>query len=392
MRLNAILQRSARIILSCVLRVMPIWRHCVVVGWPDTEGNSVEVLRHLLSRYRGKIYWLVSSPASELMWLVGGVAHQHLVVIRKNSLHALFCYLTAEAVFFTHGLFFSPKPAGRRTFVNLWHGDGPKNTENKSYRHVVSSSIVVAGTQLWGGYKADYFGLTRDSVAVVGNPRIDQFERPATDQQLTALGLDPRKAIVLWLPTYRAVRGGLNQQWHDTEVLSAQEEIRQTLRCMASLARRSGLQMVFKPHPMEADRYREVGVKLVSENDLSLAKVGFYQLVARSAALITDYSSIWTDFLVLDRPIGFYCPDLKSYELNRGFNVPNFGELLPGDLLSTAQEATTFITKCVDAQYGADLRKRSIKHTGAVISNGATERLFVFVNSHRKLNGHNLLY
>ena len=30
-----------------------------------------------------------------------------------------------------------------------------------------------------------------------------------------------------------------------------------------------------------------------------------YGLLARSSALVTDYSSVWTDYLTLDRPIAF---------------------------------------------------------------------------------------
>jgi hypothetical protein len=31
-----------------------------VHGWPDDEGNAVEVLRALRRRYGGKVYWLLA--------------------------------------------------------------------------------------------------------------------------------------------------------------------------------------------------------------------------------------------------------------------------------------------------------------------------------------------
>ena len=43
-------------------------------------------------------------------------------------------YLRAEAVFFTHGLYGSPRPSPRKPIVNLWHGDGPKDIRPEQRR------------------------------------------------------------------------------------------------------------------------------------------------------------------------------------------------------------------------------------------------------------------
>jgi len=49
--------------------------------------------------------------------------------------------------------------------------------------------------------------------------------------------------------------------------------------------------------------------------------------------LITDYSSIWVDYLALDRPVIGFVPDRHRYETeDRGF-ITNFGEIFPGPLL-----------------------------------------------------------
>ena len=48
-----------------------------------------------------------------------------------------------------------------------------------------------------------------------------------------------------------------------------------------------------------------------------------YAVLKYSTALITDYSSIYFDYLLLDRPIIYYIPDLYEYQTKcRGFYEP----------------------------------------------------------------------
>ncbi len=388
--MQAVFRNILSLALGGTLRIMPVLRHCVVYGWPDTEGNSVEVLRHLIRYYPGRIFWFTSRPLSDLSWLIDDLpGHNRVVRIDKRTWLAVACYLTAEAVFFTHGLFLSPRPTSRRIFVNLWHGDGPKRTENSQYRIRVASSLVVAGTRLWGEYKRRYFDLGESSVAVVGNPRIDQFGRPISNLGLKALGLDPEIPFVLWLPTYREVRSDVAFSWRDAKRLSAQDDIRKALALMAKHSASRGLQILLKPHAAEADQFRGLGIRILTDADLATCRVCFYQLMARSCALITDYSSVWTDYLALKRPIGFFCPDIAEYESGRGLNVRNYASLLPGPLINSAGDIGAFLDSVIYKTFSTDQIELSIKAIGAVTELGAAERLFASINeirSTKKLN------
>lgn len=86
------------------------------------------------------------------------------------------------ATSFNHDLHGSPKPPPHKTFVNLWHGDGPK--KSKRFANV-RSTFVVAGTQLWGRQRPVYFGDAGDGV-LVGKPRVYQFARPGRRDDASA--------------------------------------------------------------------------------------------------------------------------------------------------------------------------------------------------------------
>ena len=51
--------------------------------------------------------------------------------------------------------------------------------------------------------------------------------------------------------------------------------------------------------------------------------------------LITDYSSIYFDYLLLNRPIIFHMPDLEEYQKKRGFILDPLDEWTPGDMSTT---------------------------------------------------------
>lgn len=365
-----------RVLQACVAR-LPARRHAVVAGYPDDEGNSVEVVRGLAGRL--PVYWLVGDEPSSLQWLVAGVPGADRVrCLRKNTLAAYWAYVSARYVFFTHGLYGSPMPPPHKTFVNLWHGDGPKRRKGFA---VVRSTFVVAGTQLWGGKRARTFGMSERDVLITGNPRVDQFARPASDQDLRRVGLDPSTRLVLWLPTYRTTdyrgyRVGAARNWEDTAGPSLSATLRLNLAEIARDARELGVTLAVKPHPLDADKFAETGLQIITGADLRAARVTLYQLLGRADGLLTDYSSVWTDFLTVDRPIGFYCPDIESYVAGRGLNVDDYPALLPGPLLDTREEWMDFLRSCIaEPPSSRERRARIVATIGAETRGGATERL-----------------
>ena len=360
-----------------VLRAGPAGHRAVVAGTPDEEGNSVEVVRALAERM--PVTWLVSDRPEHVRWLLEGCQGcERVRLVRKSSLRGFAAYARARYVFFTHGLYGSPQPPGRRMVVNLWHGDGPKRRKGLAD---IRSTVTVAGTRAWGARRAEHFKVGPDGVLVTGNPRIDQLGRPVDDAVLQALGLDPRRPLVLWLPTYRTtdsvgrrLTGTLN--WSDGDELSRRDQVRRLLETVNGLTRDLAVELVVKPHPLDSDGYAEAGLKVLTSSDLRVSRVSLYQLLGRTAGLITDYSSVWTDYLALDRPVGFFCPDLEEYVSSRGLNVPDYRVVAPGPFLASAADFERFFVACTGGpDPWQELRRSATESLGVETRLGATERL-----------------
>lgn len=377
--LSKALGAAIREVLSLLLLLIPTRRSVVVFTAPVMEGNAVEVVRWLNRNYEGCVTWLIADefdPGSASGLLAEPGETLRVRILPKKSTRAFIAWSRAELVLFTYLLYRGPTPRGNRTFVNLWHGDGPK-PDLPPGTVSAPAQITVAGTDLWGRGKVEAFGSPIDGLMVTGNPRIDQFRRPATDTDLNALGIKPDRPFVVWAPTFRAVRSDADSTlWSDSADLDPFRELRARADEFSSAIERLDLQVVIKRHALDAERYNFAKMVHIENRQLLDRSLGFYQLLARSAALITDYSSVWTDYLPLDRPIGLYCPDIEPYSRGRGFDVPRLEEFAPGPIATDVDGLLDFlrdVANCDDP--GRELRHSVCDKIGAVTDLGATERL-----------------
>lgn len=77
--------------------------------------------------------------------------------------------------------------------------------------------------------------------------------------------------------------------------------------------------------------------------------------------LITDYSSIYHDYLLLDRPILFIPYDYENFELERGF-VYNYLDLLPGPRIESRTQFESEITNILDGDDEYDKKRNELKN------------------------------
>ena len=121
--------------------------------------------------------------------------------------------------------------------------------------------------------------------------------------------------------------------------------------------------LIIKKHPLQTgwsqDTQEFTNIRYVSEAMLEKEKLQLYELIGISDALISDYSTVAVDYLLLDRPLGYVLADYEIYREKRGFVFEDPLEYMPGEKIYNACDLKQFLLHISDGtdDYRAERRK-----------------------------------
>ena len=100
--------------------------------------------------------------------------------------------------------------------------------------------------------------------------------------------------------------------------------------------------VILKIHHLQKNErvFSEVYSNILFVSDENINQLGFqlYQFIPLTDALITDYSSISADYMLLNKPMIFILDDYEQYNKSRGIIPDNAKELWTGDQVYTIDE------------------------------------------------------
>lgn len=220
-------------------------------------------------------------------------------------------------------------------YLNTWHGTPLKTLgrdmrgrllEHKTFtRNLLHSTHVISPnphtTEVLTRTNETQ-GLLTARVAETGYPRID-LTMNATDREVAALrtrlGIKPTDEVVLYAPTWRGEHGAVRLET---------DRLIEDLKSMEA----PGRKVLFRGHALTEELLSgmDLGAYLVPKD------VDTNQVLAAVDTLVTDYSSVFFDFLPLRRRIVLYVHDLEEYQRDRGlyFDI----EEMPGIVCRTRDE------------------------------------------------------
>lgn len=208
-------------------------------------------------------------------------------------------------------------------YINTWHGiplkhlgydmpDGILASKNMVRSFLQADYLLSANSFSTKIYKDSYKinEIYAGKILEEGYPRNDILtsdrEYVLTKLKKFGVTVDPKKKIVLYAPT-----------WRGKDFTNPQDDVDSLLLFHANLTANidtKEYQVLIKPHHVLGKLFKEKG-----KYDFVIpANFDGNEALSVSDILISDYSSIFFDFLTTNRPILFYVTDLVEYEEDRG--------------------------------------------------------------------------
>ncbi len=339
----------------------------------DFDDNSRALFEYALKvgvNKRYKLVWIVKDPSE---WMDRFKKYENVLflswedadsedMVKKDNFFYHLCL--AKYLFMTDSYGFALGCRKDQIRVMLWHGCGFKARLSLSSNENNYEYFTVTGEEYAKTY-AKNFGLRDDQMLVTGLPKVDYIFHPDPNW-LEKLNIKKAKKYVFWLPTFRNIdRPGFERHNH------TKPKGETGLPMVASMIDMSKLNdllvenktmMIIKLHPMQdrkliGDFSCFTNIQLLENHDLLKQDIQLNQILGYADMLISDYSSVAVDYLVMDRPIGFTLDDFDSYEEERGFDWPDVKPHLPGKELYSFDEMYNYV-KSVLAGIDTGIKKR----------------------------------
>lgn len=336
--------------LSAVNRLLPKNGKKIVfysnMGFRD---NVKAVYDELLTHPEAKNYRIICALDDAALW--ESKPHPDNVHFTSN-VGGVLHFLTGKYFFYSFGKY-PIKPSKSQMVINVWHGSPLKKIGNyESDEDQNFFTYVLAASDFFAPIMQKAFSCRPEQVAVCGHPRNDAMFAPG--DPLGKLGITEKyDKLILWLPTFRqsaflgdndtAAKAGTG-----LPILESREEM---ARVNELLTRRNAL-MIAKIHPAQdlslIDTEGFSHIRILTNDQMQQADCNLYSLLGVSDGLLTDYSSVYFDYLLLNRPIGFTVDDIEEYRQTRGFVVDDPYPLMPGQFIHTPDEFLAFTGDLLD--------------------------------------------
>ncbi len=333
------------IIKKILLIVIPQGKVILFESHPDFSDNTYPVyklLKKFLPNY--KMVWILNRSSSESSAI--NDADDTIQADNKNIREKIKYYyyrLRCSAIVQCNVI--HRKLRSRQLSVFLAHGSETKRV--KELYNINNSLVDYLNLQshYFDESSIDNLNCSPEKFVYLGYPRCDYFYSNDNPQNIEQIITGEKFKFIIWLPTFRQHRTMTRDDAPDSMFSNIGVPLfysPESLINFNEFIRNLDIHILYKPHPAQ---YMGV-IKAIKSEDLSnfhiiydsdiLGKgLQLYQVIAQSQALITDYSSVFWDYLLLDRPIAITTDDLQNWKMGRGFAL---------DLEKIHEEATEKIS------------------------------------------------
>lgn len=270
----------------------------------------------------------------------------------------------AKHIFTTHQPF---KIKSKQVLSCFWHGIPLKKmalmSNNTSYksdcRNIKSwqkADYISSSSSLYETLMTSCISVKASKYVRTGFPRIDALYNPEVTKADVLKQYfnvtDVTAKIGVYMPTFR----------YELEDDSIMDKISRgnffafdyfDLSKLEQVLQKKNKYLIVKLHPYEMKKIDEKcknydHIYFLKDIDLFKFNYDMYDLLGNTDFLITDFSSVYFDYLHLDKPIYFVTNFLKEYEKTRGLLMGPYSDIVPGAKINTFVELLDILENDTD--------------------------------------------
>ena len=331
-----IIRNVAYNVFSFINSFVPKENKVFIYGGEKLLDNSEAMLRYLADNTNIKIECIAENRIER-------EGYSDRVEFKKNTfINAALSMITSKVVLDSSLHTIKMKPKSNQLFLQMWHGSPlkslPKNKKDKNGKYY---SFICYSSNTFKNEMMHSFGVDDKKMLLMGNPRNDYlFEKTSIPKEFQTTN-----KIIMWLPTFR--QGiGLIESSKSIPIITKENVVE-----LDEHLKKNRLLLYIKPHPLQIDSFGKLfngyqfeAIRFIKDSDLIRNKYTLYEFLGITDALITDYSSVYFDYLLLNRPIGFAIDDIDEYAMNRGFALESPEEFMPGKIIRNYRDLEDFLS------------------------------------------------
>lgn len=268
-------------------------------------------------------------------------------------------------------------PLSRHAYlINLWHGISVKkiglmtyHSQEKLARKAEEFSafkMVPSTSPLTQKCFMEAFGKTASETPVLGEPRNDFLIENKVKRNTEFLNfyLDVEassyRKVIGYLPTWRDY--GCWDDGIDYTQLNHRMALKNDL-------------LIIKPHPKDTtfDHLEAMSnIKVVRSKD---GWQDAYEILIALDVLITDYSSLAYEYILLERPVILYTPDYERFSEDREFWI-DYEEIAPANKISTFAELQAEIEVATERAELSPRYQKSLEKLHTIRDGSSCEKIY----------------
>ena len=320
-------------------------------SFPDFSGNPKALYEYILNTYPDKfnLYWVIYDMQS-LSYLEN--KNIDFIIFKSERYNEVIS--NVDIIFDTNGYLLSEKRDGQ-LYINMWHGSSPKKKgyllpkenfaeQDEEYYKIArqKTDFLLVPSEFTKLIFSSVFNMNPQRVLSLGYPRDEYLLKSdgiSNLQKLTERELKQFKKIIFYLPTFR---NGCNRidsnNIFENNILNLEAYSEDEL---LEFLEKNNYLLVIKKHPAELNDFSSIKSKyilLLDEDEMKKKDITIYEILNSCDLLIADYSSVYVEFLLLEKPVLFFHRDINEYTKNRGLILQESNIWFPGPKASSFSE------------------------------------------------------